>query len=337
MASEPIRRDEKEELSKEQHIPRVISMPVGAGTSKVAPMPLPAVSRNPSVACLTKGSLVDDSINAQTVASGAFQLPKKANGQATVADTVESGSSGRWTASEHEAFLAGLKLYGREWKKVAQCIPTRTAAQIRSHAQKYFNKVSKVRQENVALEPARYPSCPADLGLKPDPSTQLKSAVMPVMPRSYNDFYRVISANPASAESKVNSTLQSLHKRKLELESRLRKIKSDEVSTVFTSNLSSTASMGPASAALQVEQQNLRQAAKARYELKRRSRTPSPNSRNVGSKNCPSVSLATMPSSGEFDSGEVLALSLMGGNFIKRDNIQDNLEERPSKSRKTEN
>lgn len=53
--------------------------------------------------------------------------------------------SGRWTKEEHMAFLAGLKLYGREWKKVAQKIKTRTSAQIRSHAQKYFAKLSKER------------------------------------------------------------------------------------------------------------------------------------------------------------------------------------------------
>ena len=47
-------------------------------------------------------------------------------------------SSGRWTEAEHRAFLEGLKQCGREWKKVAMRIPTRTSAQIRSHAQKYF-------------------------------------------------------------------------------------------------------------------------------------------------------------------------------------------------------
>ena len=48
--------------------------------------------------------------------------------------TVEK-STGRWTIDEHEAFVRGLSLYGREWKRVAQIIPTRTAAQVRSHAQ----------------------------------------------------------------------------------------------------------------------------------------------------------------------------------------------------------
>jgi hypothetical protein len=35
-------------------------------------------------------------------------------------------------------------MYGREWKRVAADIKTRTSAQIRSHAQKYFAKLAKV-------------------------------------------------------------------------------------------------------------------------------------------------------------------------------------------------
>jgi len=60
-------------------------------------------------------------------------------------------STGRWTRQEHEAFLAGLEEYGREWKKVAEKIPTRNSAQIRSHAQKYFAKLSKENQHHPAL------------------------------------------------------------------------------------------------------------------------------------------------------------------------------------------
>lgn len=55
-------------------------------------------------------------------------------------------SSGRWTKEEHQIFLFCLHQYGREWKKIAEKIPTRTPAQIRSHAQKYLTKLSKKGQ-----------------------------------------------------------------------------------------------------------------------------------------------------------------------------------------------
>ncbi|ETV71925.1 hypothetical protein H257_12759 [Aphanomyces astaci] len=55
----------------------------------------------------------------------------------------KSMNGGRWTDEEHERFLAGLTEHGREWKKVASKIKTRTSAQIRSHAQKYFAKLAK--------------------------------------------------------------------------------------------------------------------------------------------------------------------------------------------------
>jgi len=58
---------------------------------------------------------------------------------------VESGQeqTGRWTREEHEAFLTGLQLYGKEWKKVAAGVKTRTVVQTRTHAQKYFQKLTK--------------------------------------------------------------------------------------------------------------------------------------------------------------------------------------------------
>lgn len=36
-----------------------------------------------------------------------------------------------------------MSLYGRDWKKVEQHIGSRTGAQIRSHAQKFFNRIEK--------------------------------------------------------------------------------------------------------------------------------------------------------------------------------------------------
>jgi SHAQKYF class myb-like DNA-binding protein len=53
-------------------------------------------------------------------------------------------NTGRWTKQEHAAFLQGIEKYGKEWKKVAGMVRTRTVMQTRTHAQKYYEKLSQV-------------------------------------------------------------------------------------------------------------------------------------------------------------------------------------------------
>ena len=79
---------------------------------------------------------------------------KKKKSQVTVTmatrGTTEQGSqgenTGRWTAEEHNLFLRGLEQHGKGWKKIASLIKSRTVVQIRTHAQKYFQKLAKARQ-----------------------------------------------------------------------------------------------------------------------------------------------------------------------------------------------
>jgi SHAQKYF class myb-like DNA-binding protein len=67
---------------------------------------------------------------------------------------VEAGEerTGRWSVQEHIAFLDAVQLYGKNFKKVAAKVKTRTIIQTRSHAQKYFEKLqgrSSLRKSKV--------------------------------------------------------------------------------------------------------------------------------------------------------------------------------------------
>ncbi len=51
--------------------------------------------------------------------------------------------SGRWTPKEHQRFLEAMSLYGNTWPEVVKHVATRSAAQIRSHAQKHYSKLKR--------------------------------------------------------------------------------------------------------------------------------------------------------------------------------------------------
>lgn len=75
--------------------------------------------------------------------------------------TAEGRKSGRaksrfWTRLEHTRFLEGLKLFGgQDAHAIAAHVGTRTATQVRTHAQKYFIKLAKVRAGKGLPRPAR--------------------------------------------------------------------------------------------------------------------------------------------------------------------------------------
>ena len=61
-------------------------------------------------------------------------------------------NEGRWSEEEHEKFLEGIVLYNINWKKVTTLIETRTSMQVRSHAQKFFNKMKVCKDESLGID-----------------------------------------------------------------------------------------------------------------------------------------------------------------------------------------
>ena len=235
----------------------------------------------------------------------------------TSSKRCNNSTTGRWTPQEHEAFLEGLKTYGREWKKVAKCIPTRTSAQIRSHAQKYFAKIDK--EQKIDATEQRRLSITEDM---PSVDSYTTSGNRHV---SSSLLIQTIMRDPTEIETRVCRTLASLRERYKHLEGKLQQqSKPHSVSHLDKS----PASLSPATMALEMEQKSLREAAKARYEVKRlkkiQSSTDKFSTSPVAEKRktpCAFVSLASLPSQGSnhqssnFDSNDVLALSKLSGNF----------------------
>ncbi|GLD95235.1 hypothetical protein PINS_up003879 [Pythium insidiosum] len=93
------------------------------------------------------------------------------------------GNTGRWTEAEHKLFLKGLEQFPyRAWKKIATLIKTRTVVQIRTHAQKYYQKLEKeeqrMREREAQLAAQQGLPSPPEV---PTPSTPV-AAPFPVEP-----------------------------------------------------------------------------------------------------------------------------------------------------------
>jgi SHAQKYF class myb-like DNA-binding protein len=89
--------------------------------------------------------------NAMDALTAAAVAAKPSTPQSVSGQVVETGRehTGRWTKEEHDAFLTGLQMYGKEWKKVAARVKTRTVVQTRTHAQKYFQKLQRVMEVSM--------------------------------------------------------------------------------------------------------------------------------------------------------------------------------------------
>jgi SHAQKYF class myb-like DNA-binding protein len=84
-------------------------------------------------------------------------IPDQASGGRSQARKpyVVSRPREKWSEAEHDLFVEALRLFGRSWKAIEAHIGTKTAVQIRSHAQKHFQKIQreKLIQEDTSGRP----------------------------------------------------------------------------------------------------------------------------------------------------------------------------------------
>ena len=139
--------------------PVAVAQPAASVASPVGPPPSQVASSSSSVAP-SRASSSGKSKKKKAPPSAALAASAAAAAAAANEPPGSIGAqgenTGRWTAEEHRLFLQGLELHGKGWKKIASLIKSRTVVQIRTHAQKYFQKLAKARQNGeegeIAME-----------------------------------------------------------------------------------------------------------------------------------------------------------------------------------------
>ncbi|KZV37410.1 protein REVEILLE 3 [Dorcoceras hygrometricum] len=109
----------------------------------VYPNPSPSQDFTQFYGCYIGGDPMRTGITAHfpessSTSTGTEDPSKKIRKPYTITKSRES-----WSEQEHDKFLEALQLFDRDWKKIEAFVGSKTVIQIRSHAQKYFQKVLK--------------------------------------------------------------------------------------------------------------------------------------------------------------------------------------------------
>ncbi len=93
-----------------------------------------------------------------------------------------------WTPEEHARMLEGLKRHKRDWAKVTKFVGTRSAAQVRSHAQKYFDRVQRNKTDDYVPQarPKRKSASPYPRKMRPDATPTIT-----VQPHAAPQYYQI--------------------------------------------------------------------------------------------------------------------------------------------------
>ena len=256
-------------------------------------------------------------------------------------------SSGRWTQAEHQAFLEGLTECGREWKKVALRIPTRTSAQIRSHAQKYFAKLQRDQESSASNANMSFVhgdlSTPimtlnqvrGDGGRLPGTIITAPSAAS-LAPSVRRKVERIV-ANPRAAQREVEETMEALRQRYRQLQQRLEERRrnreerkkqrqqpqSQPLSTASSNTgLSSEISAFASPPSLPQNKKELPHVARKRMNLPLNNRKQDSRSSDDGSSVSSNVS-SIAASRTDLGNGEIIALQVLGDALPRSESAND--------------
>ncbi|XP_020574844.1 protein REVEILLE 1-like [Phalaenopsis equestris] len=118
----------------------------------------------------------------------------------------------RWSQDEHKKFLEAVQLHGRAWRRIEEHIGTKTAVQIRSHAQKFISKMARGANDNQTsnIKPVEIPPPrPKKKPTHPYPRKQVLSSPVevPVLGRLERTLSPILSI---SEQDKSLSSPQSV-------------------------------------------------------------------------------------------------------------------------------
>lgn len=121
-----------------QNVPNVKGSPLPPPLLLISDHRHQGVKVNPSSAL---PGTVTPTISEPAILRTSRSVPK------TIEPRKDQENTGRWSEEEHRVFLNGLEEHGKQWKLIASMIGTRTVVQVRTHAQKYFQKMERSNQK----------------------------------------------------------------------------------------------------------------------------------------------------------------------------------------------